>query len=69
MPKRTDINLIPVELRDQRKIEEVRKSFNFVGLGIFIILAIVSVGFFGYRIKLNSDLASGEKSIKREQEK
>lgn len=69
MPKRTDINLIPVELRDQRKNEEVRKSFNFLGLGFFVILAIISVAFFGYRIKLNRDLVSGDKSIKREQEK
>lgn len=69
MPKRSDINLIPTELRDQRKIEEVRKSFNFAGLGVFVILAVVSVAFFGYRIKLSNDLSFGEKSIKREQEK
>ena len=69
MPKRPDINLIPTELRDQRKVEEVRKTFNFAGLGILIVLAVASLLVFGYRLKLDSDLENNEKLVTREQEK
>jgi len=69
MPKRPDINLIPTELRDQRKVEEVRKTFNFAGLGILIVLAVASILVFGYRLKLDADLKNNEKLVTREQEK
>lgn len=69
MPKRTDINLIPSELRQQKKTEEIRKSFNFAGLGIFVFLAIISALVLSYRLKLKVDLDSYDKSITREQEK
>lgn len=69
MAKRSDINLIPTELQQQRKTEEVRKSFNLAGLGVFIILGVISLVFFGYRLRLGIDFQSQEKSVNRELEK
>lgn len=69
MGKRADINLIPTELQQQKKIEEVKKSFNYLGLGLFLVLGLLSVSFFTYRIKLKSDGDSLDRQIKREQEK
>jgi Tfp pilus assembly protein PilN len=42
MPK-TNINLVPRELIQERKFKSARKNFLYVGLGI-ILLSIVSVG-------------------------
>jgi len=69
MAKRSDINLIPTELRQQRKTEEVRKSFNLIGLGVFTILSVVSLLFFVFRLKLRDDFQAQEKSVNRELEK
>lgn len=69
MPKRLDINLIPTELQQQRRVEEVRRSFNFVSLAFFIVLAVVSLAVFAYRVKLGANLSNMEKLVKSEQGK
>lgn len=69
MPKRLDINLIPTELQQQRRIEEVKKSFNFAGVSVFIVLSVISLAVFVYRLKLGADLSSTGNLIRREQGK
>lgn len=69
MPKRSDINLIPTELQEQRKLEEVRKSFNFAGLGFLVLVVLVSLVFLFYRLKLKNDQDNLERQITREQER
>lgn len=67
MAKKADINLIPDDLKTQRKSVETKKVADLSSIVLLSLIAFVSVSVSLYNLKLKREVESYEKSVLKEQ--